>query len=107
MEDITAAQEFRSRLWPAAFKPTADWNPPALVRGTFPPKRKTTWKNSTIDVKLSGEERADPRELLADRPAWFVDQVRSDIAADERDDTPCAGLNTHALIRLEFQLGIM
>ena len=58
-------------------------------------------------MKLSDEERADLEELLVDRPAWFVDQVRADIAADERDDTPCAGLSTYELIRLESELGIM
>jgi hypothetical protein len=58
-------------------------------------------------VKLSDEERATLEELLADRPAWFVDQVRADVAADDIDDTLRAGLTTFELIRLEAELGIM
>ena len=58
-------------------------------------------------MKLSDEERADLEKLLADRPAWFVDRVRRDIAADDIDDSLRAGLTTYELIRLEIALGIM
>ena len=58
-------------------------------------------------MKLSDEERADLEKLLANRPAWFADQVRADVAADERDDTPRTGLSSYTLLCLESELGIM
>ena len=95
IEGITAAQTYRSNLWPSvspSIKPALDaaQRGERLVVSEETKRVRRTAQNA--HVKLTDAQRSHLDELLRDRPQWFKEKILADIAVEERrddeDDTP-------------------